>query len=324
MSFKITFDCLNHPWLSIQEEERSVRLDLHYYRYDALRWQGVKRPGLIVKNGKERLLGSFQYKKEDELGKGSYKACYSIQSKNAKSVVLLREYCETVEQIDLAAREFFRQHQFSRDCASIQAAFFAFLIPSKNGNLKFLTVQPKCKKLSDLLPIMTDGEKFRMLIQVVEAIRFLHHSDISHGDIKIENVLFRKGRFYLSDFGGAYHKKDDTYTWTYTPDYRATDSFGSTHPSKSYDIFSLGVLILKTFSTFNVLSDSCSDIQTSKIKYIRRCELRRRTLPNTPLNDLAYKMTRHESERRPKISKVLRKLKDLALNPNASLSRYKN
>lgn len=324
MSFKITIDHLDHAWLSIQEEERSVKLDLHYFRYDALRWQGVKRPGLIVKKGNERSIGSFKYTKEEQLGKGSSKACYNIQCKCIKSVVLLRQCCDTIEEIDVAAREFFRHRQFSKTSPSIQPALAAFLIPSKNGSLKFLTLQPKSKKLGELLPIMTDSEKFSMLIQVAEAIDFLHRSNISHGDIKIENILFRKGRFYISDLEGAYHKKDAPYTWIYTPDYRATDSFGSTHPSKSYDIFSLGVLILKTFSTFNLLSDSCSNIQTSKIKYIRRCELRRRMLPKTPLNDLAYKMTRHESERRPTISKVLRKLKDLALNPNASLSRYKN
>jgi len=56
---------------------------------------------------------------------------------------------------------------------------------------------------------ITFKEIFKILIDIANAIQYMHHNDIVHGDIKIENVLICENEIYkLCDFGLSFKCKN--------------------------------------------------------------------------------------------------------------------
>lgn len=49
-----------------------------------------------------------------------------------------------------------------------------------------------------------------VLKQLVEAIAYLHSSNLVHADLKLENVIYLQGHVKLCDFGFTHYAKKDT------------------------------------------------------------------------------------------------------------------
>ncbi len=100
--------------------------------------------------------------------------------------------------------------------------------------------------LQDLL--QTEGNFDRstlltLLAQLNDALRHVHEVGLVHGDVKLDNVMRRDGRFVLMDFGAAEH--DGTRPRFGSPAYMAPELFeddGKLTPKA--DLYSLGILAL--------------------------------------------------------------------------------
>ncbi|MEM7703915.1 MAG: serine/threonine-protein kinase [Pseudomonadota bacterium] len=100
--------------------------------------------------------------------------------------------------------------------------------------------------LQDLL--QTEGNFDRstlmtLLTQLNDALRHVHEVGLVHGDVKLDNVMRRDGRFVLMDFGAAEH--DGMRPRFGSPAYMAPELFdenGKLTPKA--DLYSLGILAL--------------------------------------------------------------------------------
>lgn len=88
--------------------------------------------------------------------------------------------------------------------------------------------------------------------QLVDAIRFMHHNNIVHGDLKLENILYdpETGRVCLIDFGFSKHAQPGTLcatNITASPGYVAPEIMrkNENEPYDPFpgDVYSLGVIL---------------------------------------------------------------------------------
>ena len=107
---------------------------------------------------------------------------------------------------------------------------------AKKGNL-FYYIQ-KNKHLSE-------SDSFKIFIQIVNAIYFLHNNNYIHRDIKPENILlFEDNVAKLCDFGWCVEFKDEPRnTFCGTTEYMAPEMINQKRYGKEIDIWSLGILL---------------------------------------------------------------------------------
>ena len=86
-----------------------------------------------------------------------------------------------------------------------------------------------------------------VLYQCLEGVEYLHQENVTHGDIKPENILIPSRcpmSAKLSDFGLA-RQKSVLQTWCGTLEYCAPEFFENQSYSNKVDIWSLGVVVFK-------------------------------------------------------------------------------
>ena len=80
-----------------------------------------------------------------------------------------------------------------------------------------------------------------------KALAYVHAKNISHRDLKLENVIFnKKGEVKLIDFGFAVHSKNKLRTFCGTPTYMAPEIVKKReYRGSKVDIWALGVLLYR-------------------------------------------------------------------------------
>ncbi len=106
------------------------------------------------------------------------------------------------------------------------------------------------KLMTKKIPYAT---KLKIVLEIAEAINFLHKNNVLHRDIKADNVLIAstdvnaQNMIRLSDFGSARRFAEDkmeTYTRNVgTPIYMAPEILQKKRYSKEADIYSFGILL---------------------------------------------------------------------------------
>ena len=91
---------------------------------------------------------------------------------------------------------------------------------------------------------LSESNSFKIFIQIVNAIYFLHENNYIHRDIKPENILlFEDNIAKLCDFGWCVEYKDEPRnTFCGTTEYMAPEMINQNKYGKEIDIWSLGIL----------------------------------------------------------------------------------
>jgi len=147
-------------------------------------------------------------------------------------------------------------------------------------------------------------ELSNILIQVINALEYLHEKGIVHRDIKPQNILISKTNdVKLADFGLAFSPKEDSITqqgFTLgTPEYMSPEQAIGKKVDFRSDIFSLGVTIYESLSGKNPFRGESYADSINKIINFRQINLSR-SIPDLPASvaDIVDKMLIKDKERR--------------------------
>jgi serine/threonine protein kinase len=100
---------------------------------------------------------------------------------------------------------------------------------------------------------LSEQEAKNLVLQITEALEYLHSKNIVHGDLKPSNILLSKDGYLLADFGKSRHQGSTQLTSsigtiTYTSPEGATGLI-----NKAGDFWSLGITLLKALTGANPL-----------------------------------------------------------------------
>lgn len=123
--------------------------------------------------------------------------------------------------------------------------------------------------------------KTSIICELVRAVYYIHRENIIHRDIKLDNILFRKGVLKLADFGLSVIRAGNAQTSCGTPLNMAPEMFSSNKYDKTVDIWSIGCVayeILKekhpfqaeNLTTLNLLQKQlvdCSNLTQDEIEF---------------------------------------------------------
>ncbi|EDV22195.1 uncharacterized protein TRIADDRAFT_29114, partial [Trichoplax adhaerens] len=112
-------------------------------------------------------------------------------------------------------------------------------------------------------------QEFKVIFyQLLEAVKYLHKNNISHRDLKLENVLLKTDEPYtlvkLTDFGLARIVGDKSLMTSYvgTPTYLAPEVLvGNQSYNKAVDLWSLGVVLYVCLAGYQPFTASDSEVE---------------------------------------------------------------
>ncbi|KIX98269.1 uncharacterized protein Z520_06349 [Fonsecaea multimorphosa CBS 102226] len=157
---------------------------------------------------------------------------------------------------------------------------------------------------------------------------YLHNEAATrHRDIKPDNILYHDHRYYIADFGLAYHFNPELGSGTLGPFqsteyYRAPENDSITQPhGRSTDVFSLGCTFLEILSA--MIQTGTTEIRALRIyadhldevsKWVETASLqeRGRDEPFRSLLMLAGKMVSRDTKQRPTIRAVIAELQGIS------------
>ena len=148
-------------------------------------------------------------------------------------------------------------------------------ILSNSNSKKIFQIIPY-KKHGDLFTYVTSNklkyyEKYALFYKLVTIIKDLHTINVSHRDIKLENILIDLSpniELYLIDFDFANHTSDYTRFYGGTEQYAAPELFSKTKQINNYkpvDIWALGVVLY--ILIFNIMPWRIANINMCNYYY---------------------------------------------------------
>lgn len=100
---------------------------------------------------------------------------------------------------------------------------------------------------------LSEWEAARILLNLVDAVLFMHSQNIVHRDLKPENILLRKRGFLqdllITDFGFACHCSEDSLTEVLgTVNYMAPEALMGGPYGRAVDVWALGIILFVSLS----------------------------------------------------------------------------
>lgn len=193
----------------------------------------------------EKQIKNFTLKKL--IGKGSSGKCYTGVHNETNEQVCIKVIKKTSCNINFVRNEISILRQ-------IDHPYIVKFIDGMETQTHFYIIQELCKG-RELLDVVNERECLseasikKVFRQVVEALEYLHERDISHGDLKLENVMCdARFNIKLIDFGFAHKSREKisfvggTYCYAAPEILRGFPFFGW-----MADMWSLGVCLYAMF-----------------------------------------------------------------------------
>jgi len=124
-----------------------------------------------------------------------------------------------------------------------------------------------CKhfNLADIIPTLTSIDALNIIKEIIQGVKYLHSKNIVHRDIKPKNILFslESNTVKLADFGLSCLENSDKRLITPNGTYLYIDPHGDLN-SKSYDIYSLGVVITELVYKFKTRMERVEQLKKLK------------------------------------------------------------
>uniref|UniRef100_A0A6C0B4G8 non-specific serine/threonine protein kinase n=1 Tax=viral metagenome TaxID=1070528 RepID=A0A6C0B4G8_9ZZZZ len=142
-------------------------------------------------------------------------------------------------------------------------------IPSEKHVIDLYIQMELCKhfNLATILSTLSSVETFHIIKEIIQGVKYLHSKNIIHRDIKPANILFslETNTIKLADFGlSCLEHSDQRTTGVPTGTYLYIDPDGDNY-SKSYDIYSLGVVITELICKFKTRMERIESLKKLKM-----------------------------------------------------------
>ena len=125
-----------------------------------------------------------------------------------------------------------------------------------------------CKpfSLGDIIPNLSPTETLNIITEILGGVKYLHSKNIIHRDIKPANILFslETNTVKLADFGLSCLENSDKRMSSSQGTYLYIDPHGK-HNSKTFDIYSLGVVITELVCKFKTRMERIESLKKIKI-----------------------------------------------------------
>ncbi len=195
-----------------------------------------------------------RYELLSEFGRGGMGVVYRAYDRLLQHDVALKQVTHTINELDFATKHendtdtnIALAHEFQvlarlRHPHIISVLDFGF----SDDSVPFYTME----LLEDGMPItryanrVDEKTKHRLIIQMLQAIQYLHRNHLLHRDIKPDNILVSNGQVKVLDFGLAVRKDYDSDNLPVgTMLYLAPEVISGQPASLASDLFAIGILI---------------------------------------------------------------------------------
>lgn len=256
---------------------------------------------LVKQKNLKLLFGNLGYEFVSESGQGGEAKVYRFKKEQSDYAIRI---------IDKLSSD--RLVRYKQEIKNVQSLSHPNIIKPNYRELKdgedeiFYSIMPYYPdNLRNLIPLLDNVEKiFDLIVELGEAIKYIHKNGIIHRDLKPENILISEdGHLVLTDFGIA-HFKDSTLTKKsdllnnrvyLAPEQYAKGNAQSITPAA--DVYSFGLIINECFTKRVAHGDNYRLI-SDKYPYLFE------------FDNIVKKMLRQDAEKRISISCALSLLKE--------------
>ena len=269
-----------------------------YYSY--LKNQEFARMGIT----KIFTLNDFEIGKK--LGKGQFGTVYLVRERKSKFICALKciskqKLLKSKAEIQLRREIEIQSHLHHKNILR----FFGFFWDNKRIYL-IIEYAPNGELFKEIQKSpngrFSEEKSANYILQICDALEYIHNKHVIHRDIKPENILNSLGVLKLADFGWSIHAPSNKRkTFCGTLDYLPPEMLENHKHDEWVDLWCLGVLIYEFCAGKPPFE---SDTQMKTINKIKKLELEFPSFFSKELQDLISKLLKKKPSERINLDQV--------------------
>jgi tetratricopeptide (TPR) repeat protein len=204
-----------------------------------------------------------RYILQQKLGAGGMGAVFRATDRLTQQTVALKQVTIPAEQLQFASRGTIGQGDslhlaLTREFRTLASLRHPHIISVLDYGFDeqqqpFLTMEllENAPNLIEAGRDQTRPQQIALLVQILQALAYLHQRGIIHRDLKPDNVLVIGGQVKVLDFGLAVahkHRADQDQAIYGTPAYMAPEVFDGQPVSEASDLYAVGVMAFELFA----------------------------------------------------------------------------